>query len=109
MKKTLMILALTTGALLQAENTQNAARPAAQKTQVSPSNAAKACELTTEEQAFAAKLSDKSRKAFEKLRSEQRKDVMTSVKNGGDANAAIDKLASDHVASAEKANPAQPK
>lgn len=100
-----MILALTAGTLLNAENTQTAA----QKPQVCSSNAAKACELTTEEQAFLAKLNDQNRKAFaDKLNSEQRKAVMASVKNGGDANQAVAKLASSHVASSEKA-PAQSK
>lgn len=105
-----MILALSAGALVNAENTQNAAQPAAQKPQVCTSTAAKACELTTEEQAFAAKLNDQNRKAFaDKLNSEQRKAVMASTKNGGSADEAVAKLASSHVASAEKANPAQAK
>ncbi len=105
-----MILALTAGALLNAETTQNAAQPAAQKPQVCTSNTAKACELTAEEQAFAAKLNDQNRKAFaEKLTSEQRKAVRESAKNGGSADEAVAKLASSHVASAEKANPAQTK
>ena len=106
-KKTLLILALAAGALLNAENAQNAAQPAAQKPQVC--NAAKGCELSTEEQAFSAKLNDQNRKAFaEKLNSEQRKAVMASVKNGGNADEAVAKLASSHVASAEK-TPAQAK
>jgi hypothetical protein len=108
-KQTLMILALAAGGLLNAENAQNAAQPAAQKPQVCASNAAKACELTVEEQAFSAKLNDQNRKAFaEKLNGEQRKAVMASVKNGGSADEAVAKLASSHVASAEKA-PAQSK
>jgi len=109
-KKTLMILALAAGGLLNAENAQNAAQqPAAQKPQVCTSNAAKACELTAEEQAFSAKLNDQNRKAFsEKLNGEQRKAVMASTKNGGNADEAVAKLASSHVASAEKA-PAQSK
>lgn len=108
MKKTsLMILALSAAAFLSAENAPHAAQQA-QKPQVC--SGAKACELTTEEQAFAAKLNDENRKAFtDKLNSEQRKAVMLSVKNGGNANEAVAKLASTHVASAEKANPAQPK
>lgn len=109
-KSILMILALGAGALLNAENTQNAAQPAAQKPQTCTSNAAKACELTTEEQAFAAKLNDQNRKAFaDKLTSEQRKAVMASTKNGGNADEAVSKLATPHVASAEKTSPAQAK
>jgi hypothetical protein len=106
-KNVLMILALTAGALLSAETTTQNAQSAAQKPQVCTS--AKACELTAEEQAFAAKLNDQNRKAFaEKLTAEQRKAVRESVKNGGNADEAVAKLASNHVASAEKA-PAQAK
>lgn len=105
-----MILALTAGALLNAETTQNAAQnttpSSAQKTQqVATTNAAKSNELTVEEQAFVAKLkSEQNRKAYtDKLTVEQRKAVRESVKNGGDADEAVSKLASSHVASAEKA------
>lgn len=110
-KKILMTLALATGALLNAENTttQNAAQPAAQKPQVCTSNAGKACELSAEDKDFSAKLNDQNRKAYtEKLTAEQRDAVKKSTKNGGDANEAVAKLASSHVASAEKA-PAQSK
>ncbi|HEY2810775.1 MAG TPA: hypothetical protein VGJ00_05250 [Rhabdochlamydiaceae bacterium] len=94
MKKSILtILALGAGALLNADNTQNATQPAAQKPQVCTSSA-KACELTTDEQAFSAKLNDQNRKAFEKFTKEQRSAVITSTKNGGDANEAVQKLAS---------------
>jgi hypothetical protein len=106
-KNLLMILALTAGALLNAETTQNAAQSPAQKPQqqVATANAAKPNELTAEEQAFVAKLkSEQNRKAYtDKLTVEQRKAVRESVKNGGDADEAVSKLASSHVASAEKA------
>lgn len=111
-KNILMMLMLTAGALLNAENaTQNSASATAQKPQVCN---AKGCELTADEQAFAAKLNDQNRKAFaEKLNSEQRKAVMLSTKNGGQADEAVAKLASSHassnVATAEKANPSQSK
>ena len=104
-KSTLMVFALAAGAFLNAETTQNTAQAAASKPQVC---ASKACELSTDEQAFSAKLNDQNRKAFaEKLSSEQRKSVMASVKNGGNADEAVAKLASSHVASAEKANPSK--
>src|SRR5690242_12444178 len=109
-KNILMTLALAAGALLNAETTQAAAQPAAQKPQVC---ASKGCEMTADEQAFAAKLNDQNRKAFaEKLTKEQRDAVRESVKNGGKADEAVAKLASahtsSHVATTEKA-PAQAK
>lgn len=103
-KKTLMVLALAAGALLNAENAQNTAACSA--------TAGKACELSSEELAFRAKLTEQNLKAFEKFTDQQKKDCLTSAKNGGNPNEAVSKLASSassHVANAEKANPAKTK
>lgn len=88
MKKNAMLLvaltALTAG--VSAENAQ-AISATAQKNEVA------ATKLSADEQAFAAKLSDLNRKSFcEKLSAEQRKSAMIAVKNGANADEAVQNL-----------------
>jgi hypothetical protein len=129
-RKTMMMLALaglTAGAAVNAENTTAAATPAAtapkaQTQAATPAVAQKAPEATAtkvsaDEQAFVAKLNDQSRKAFnEKLSAEQKKSVMVAVKNGANADEAVQKMVAakdvkdaPSVANAEKAPAAQAK
>jgi hypothetical protein len=115
MKKSMMMLALAT---MAASLTLNADE--AQKTQ-GASTAQKAQEtaatkLSVEEQAFVAKLNDQNRKLFsDKLSAEQRKSVMVAVKNGANADEAVQKLIASKelkeapaVVNAEKANASSP-
>ena len=53
----------------------------------------KATQLSSDEQAFAAKLSDQNRKTFTgKLSAEQRKAAMVAVKNGANADDAVQRM-----------------
>ncbi len=119
-RKTMMMLALaglTAGVALNAETT--AATATAPKAQAATPAAAQKVEtkVSAEEQAFAAKLNDQNRKAFnEKLSAEQRKSAMVAVKNGANADEAVQKLAAakdmkdaPSVANAEKAAATQTK
>ncbi len=85
MKKNMMMLlalvAMTAGVSVNAETaTQNVSEITTSK-------------LSADEQAFVAKLSDFNRKSFcEKLSTEQRKSAMTAVKNGANADEAVQNL-----------------
>ena len=94
MKKTSMMMlalvAMTAGVAVNADNTQHAAAaaPAATEAQKAPVAA-----LSADEQAFAAKLNDQNRKSFsDKLSAEQRKSVMVAVKNGANADEAVQRM-----------------
>lgn len=84
-KNTIMMLALaalTTGGAL---NAHPAAAPSATE--------AVETKLTADEQAFAAKLSDANRKSFhDKFSAEQRKAIMVAVKNGANADDAVQNM-----------------
>jgi len=75
-----------------------------------------ATKLSVEEQTFVAKLSDQNRKAFsDKFSADQRKAVMIAVKNGANADEAVQKMVaakdlkeSSAVVNAEKINPTAP-
>jgi hypothetical protein len=128
-RKTMMMLALvgmTAGVAVNAETnaaaTPAATAPKAQTQVASPAVAQKAPEVvatksSADEQAFVAKLNDQNRKAFnEKLSVEQRKSVMVAVKNGANADEAVQKMVAakdvkdaPSVANAEKAPAAQVK
>ena len=108
-KNTMMMLALvamTAGVTVNAENVQTA--PAQHATE------AVEVKLTADEQAFAAKLSDLNRKSFnDKFSVEQRKAIMIAVKNGANADEAVQKMLAAKemreapaVANAEKADSA---
>lgn len=125
MKKTSMMMlalaAMTAGVAVNAENTNAAATPAAtapkaQTQAATPVAAQKAPEaaatkVSADEQAFVAKLNDQNRKAFnEKLSAEQKKSVMVAVKNGANADEAVQKMVAakdvkeaPSIANAEKA------
>ncbi len=115
MKKSMMMLALATMAAsltLNADEAQESQVAAtAQKAQESA-----ATKLSVEEQAFVAKLTDQNRKLFsDKLSAEQRKSVMVAVKNGANADEAVQKLLASKelkeapaVVNAEKANASSP-
>ena len=119
----LALATMTAGVAVNAENTNAAqAAPKAQAQTAAPAVAQKAPEataakLSADEQAFVAKLNDQSRKAFnEKLSVEQRKSVMVAVKNGANADEAVQKMVAAKdvkdapaVANAEKAPAAQAK
>jgi hypothetical protein len=83
MKKIVMMLGLVaaaTGSAVHAENTQVATE-------------AVATQLSADEMAFAAKLDDKNRKAFgDKFSAEQRKAIMVAVKNGANADLAVQNM-----------------
>ena len=93
-----------------------------QKTQVVATGAAQkpgetaATKLSVEEQAFVAKLADQYRKVFsDKFSAEQRKAVLVAVKNGVDADEAVQRVItakdikdSSAVVNAEKTNVASP-
>jgi len=97
--KTMMMLtlvAMTAGLTVNAEEvqTQNSSAVPAQKAQVVTTSTAQkettAMKLSVEEQAFVAKLNDQNRKTFsDKLSSDQRKSVMVAVKNGANADEAV--------------------
>lgn len=92
--KTMMMLALaaiTAGAVVNAENTN--AAPKAQTQVAAPAAQSAEVRLSADEQAFAAKLSDQNRKMFaEKLSVEQKRSVMVAVKNGANADEAVQKM-----------------
>lgn len=119
------MFALVAATALNAENAQNAAAPKAQATTAPAATTAAtaqkapeaaALKLSADEQAFSAKLNDQNRKAFnDKLSAEQRKSVMVAVKNGANADEAVQRMVAakemkdaPSVANAEKANPAAP-
>ncbi len=122
------LVASTAAVALNAENAQNAAAsaPKAQATTAPAATTAAApaqkapeaaaLKLSADEQAFSAKLNDQNRKAFnDKLSTEQRKSVMVAVKNGANADEAVQRMVvakemkdAPSVANAEKANPAAP-
>jgi len=115
----LALAGLTAGAVNAENASTTAAAPAAApkaQTQVAAPAAQKAPEATAskvsaDEQAFLAKLNDQNRKVFnEKLSAEQKKSVMVAVKNGANADEAVQKMLaakemkeSPSVANAEKA------
>ncbi len=127
-RNTMMMLALVgmtaglTTVNAEEAQAQNAAAAPAQKAQVVTTGTAQktaetaATKLSVEEQAFVAKLTDQNRKAFsDKFSTEQRKAVMIAVKNGANADEAVQRMAaakdlkdSPAVANAEKANTATP-
>lgn len=90
-KKTMMMLALaamTAGVTVNAEEAQIAAAPAPGARAV-----AEAARFSSDEEAFMAKLSDQNRKSFsDKFSVEQRKAVMIAVKNGANADEAVQKM-----------------
>lgn len=125
----LALTAMTAGVAINAENT-NSAAPAVKAQATAPAAAAQAPavvaqkapeavanKLSADEQAFVAKLNDQNRKAFnDKLSAEQRKSVMVAVKNGANADEAVQKMVAAKdvkdapaVANAEKAPAAQAK
>jgi hypothetical protein len=103
-RKTMMMLALvgmTTGVAVNAETTNSASATKTQTAATAPSTqncgqkteAAGTCKISADEQAFVAKLNDQNRKAFnEKLSAEQKKAVMVAVKNGANADEAVQKM-----------------
>jgi hypothetical protein len=109
----LALVGMTAGLAVNAEEAQaqNAAAPA-QKAQIATETAA--TRLSVEEQAFVAGLDDQSRKIFsDKFSADQRKSVMIAVKNGADADEAVQKMAAakdlkeaSSVVNAEKENAA---
>lgn len=98
MKKTIMMLALgmTSLGLATAEEASCKNDASCAKAQVAKAEAPKAVEaakLSADEQAFAAKLSDANRKAFsDKFSADQRKAAMIAVKNGANADEAVQKM-----------------
>jgi hypothetical protein len=128
-RNTMMMLALvgmtaglTTVNAEEEAQAQNAAAASAQKAQVVTTGTAQkttetaATKLSIEEQAFVAKLNDFNRKTFsDKLSAEQRKAIMIAVKNGANADEAVQRMVaakdlkdSPAVANAERANTATP-
>jgi hypothetical protein len=111
MKRTSMMMlalvAMTAGVAVNAETTNAAATTAAPAAAAVAQKApeAAATKLSADEQAFVAKLNDQNRKAFsEKLSADQKKSVMVAVKNGANADEAVQKMtAAPAVAHAEKA------
>lgn len=103
----LAIAAMTAGVAVNAENTTTAAASAT----APKATEAVAPKASADEQAFVAKLNDQNRKAFnEKLSAEQKKSVMVAVKNGANADEAVQKMVAakdvkdaPSVANAEKA------
>ena len=98
-RNTMMMLALvgmTAGIAVNAETTQNtAATPVATapKAQTQVAMPAAAINLSADEQAFVAKLNDQNRKAFsEKLSIDQKKSAIIAVKNGANADEAVQKI-----------------
>jgi hypothetical protein len=108
--KSMMMLALAAMAAGTALNADEA-KATAQKAQETA-----ATKLSVEEQAFVAKLNDQNRKTFsDKMSAEQRKSVMVAVKNGANADEAVQKLLASKelkeapaVVNAEKANASSP-
>lgn len=109
----LAIVGLTALTTVNAEETQ--------KTQVTTCTSqavveTAATKLSVDEQAFVAKLSDQNRKTFsDKFSADQRKAVMIAVKNGANADEAVQKMVaakdlkeSSAVVNAEKLNPSAP-
>lgn len=103
MKRNIMMLALaslTMGAALNADEVQSQNEAtASQKTQVVTTSATPkamenaAVKLSVEEQAFVAKLADQNRKTFsDKFSADQRKAVMVAVKNGANADEAVQRM-----------------
>ena len=89
MKKNLLI-ALVFGAL-----SANAGLIAEEGAAASSQTESKAVALSADEQAFAAKLNDQNRKSFTgKLSIEQRKATMVAVKNGANADEAVQRMLS---------------
>lgn len=122
-RNTMMMLALVgmTAGLTTVNAEEAKAAAPAEKVQVVANTAHKAVEtaaakLSVEEQSFVAKLNDQNRKTFsDKFSADQRKAAMIAVKNGANADEAVQRLAtakdlkeSSAVANAEKANPATP-
>ena len=123
-RNTMMMLALvgmTAGlTTVNAEEEQAASEAPAQKAQVVTISTAEktvetaATKLSVEEQSFVAKLNDQNRKTFsDKFSADQRKSVMIAVKNGTNADEAVQKMVAakdlkecSAVANAEKATPA---
>jgi hypothetical protein len=123
-RNTMMMLALvgmTAGlTTVNAEEAQAASEAPAQKAQVVTISTAEktvetaATKLSVEEQSFVAKLNDQNRKTFsDKFSADQRKSVMIAVKNGTNADEAVQKMVAakdlkecSAVANAEKATPA---
>ena len=105
MKRNIMMLALASMTLGLAVNAEEAAKPQLAAVE----NAA--TKLSADEQAFAAKLTDQNRKSFsEKFSVDQRKAAMIAVKNGANADEAVQKMLAakemkeaSAVANAEKA------
>ena len=108
--KSMMMLAVAALAAGTALNAEEAQKPQVVSTQKAQETAA--AKLSVEEQAFVAKLSDQNRKVFsDKFNAEQRKSVMVAVKNGANADEAVQKLLASKelkeapaVVNAEKAN-----
>lgn len=90
----LALVAMTAGVALNAEETQNAtSAPTVANAATSKAAENAATKLSVEEQSFVAKLNDQNRKSFnDKLTSDQRKAVMVAVKNGADADDAVQKM-----------------
>lgn len=116
-----MTAGLTTVNAEEAQAQSAAAAPDQKAQVVTPGTAQKTAELaatklSVEEQAFVAKLADQNRKTFsDRFSAEQRKVVMIAVKNGADADEAVQRMVaakdlkdSHAVANAEKANTAAP-
>lgn len=105
MKKNLLI------ALVFSAVTANGALIAEEKAASLSQVESKAVALSADEQAFAAKLNDQNRKTFTgKLSVEQRKASMVAVKNGANADEAVQRMLSSReikegnvVASSEEA------
>jgi hypothetical protein len=106
--KTTMLFALVTmaaGVAVQAEEAQHAAA------QVVTTVTTDAAKFSSDEEAFMAKLTDQNRKSFgNRFSAEQRKAVMIAVKNGANADEAVQKMLAAKemkdapaVANAEKA------
>jgi hypothetical protein len=125
-RNTMMMLALvgmTAGlTTVNAEEGQAQSSATAQKAQIVTTETAQkiaetaATKFSVEEQAFVAKLTDQNRKTFsDKFSAEQRKAVMIAVKNGANADEAVQRMVaakdlkdSPAVANAEKVNIATP-
>jgi hypothetical protein len=97
-------------AVVPTQQTQVVITDAAQKAME-----AAAVRLSVEEQAFVAKLNDQNRKIFsDKFSAYQRKSAMTAVKNGANADEAIQQIVAakelqePSVVNAERVNPAAP-
>jgi hypothetical protein len=86
-KNTMMMLVLVALATDISVNAENASVPARKVTETVVTM------LSTDELAFAAKLSDSNRKSFnDKLSVEQRKAIMIAVKNGANADEAVQNM-----------------